>query len=61
MKTIYAILAIACLPSCSQFSKLPPETQAAIKAAALEGAKLAADAAAKAVVAAINKKINEMP
>lgn len=61
--TLVPMLLVMALPlcSCSQFKKLPPETQTAIKAAAIAGAQAAADAVAKSVVAAIQKQIDHMP
>ena len=53
---------IACtlpLSSCSQFSRLPPDTQDAVKQAAIIGAQVAADAVTKAIVAAITKQLEQ--
>ena len=53
------LLAMLPLSSCSQFSKLPPDTQDAVKQAAIIGAQVAADAVTKAIVAAITKQLEQ--
>ena len=58
MKTLLILLLMPCA-SCSQFSRLPPETQDAVKQAALVGAQVAADAVTKAIVAAIAKQLEQ--